>query len=60
MAIFLVIPIQTILKQFKIMKKKLYERPTMKVIILKHHAQLLAGSVKTSATMSNVWEEEDI
>ena len=26
------------------MKKKLYEKPTMKVVMLQQHAQLLAGS----------------
>ena len=31
-------------KQLKIMIKKLYEKPTMKVVLLQHRAQLLAGS----------------
>ena len=32
------------LKQFKKMKKKGYQKPTMKVVILQHRTQLLAGS----------------
>ena len=42
------------------MKKKDYQKPTMQVVKLQHQPQLLAGSVQTSATMSTVWEEEDI
>ena len=42
------------------MKKKLYEKPTMQVVLLKQQPQLLAGSVSVGATMNGTWEEETI
>ena len=42
------------------MKRKDYEKPTMKVVKLQHETHLLAGSAEVSATMNNEWEEEDI
>ena len=46
------------------MKKTNYERPTMKVVQLKHRTSLLVGSEVTatsvSATMNGTWTEEDI
>ena len=30
------------------MKKKGYQKPTMKVVILQHHCHILAGSVEAS------------
>ena len=41
------------------MKKKFYQKPTMKVVKLQQRAQLLAGS-QVNATMKGTWEEEDI
>jgi len=39
--------------------KRLYEKPTMKVVKLQHTGMLLtSGHVK--ATMNESWEEEDI
>ena len=49
------VPLQIIilfnLKTFAIMKKKTYEKPSMKVVLLKQRTMLLAGSV--SATRSD-------
>ena len=42
------------------MKKKLYERPTMTVVKLRHQPQLLQASASVDATMSTVWDEETI
>jgi hypothetical protein len=44
------------------MKKKMYEKPTTKVIELKQQPQLLAGSAtgNVNATMNGTWEEEEI
>lgn len=44
------------------MKKKLYEKPTMKVVMLQQQTHLLAGSNNTEvkATMNTTWGEEDI
>ena len=41
------------------MTKKLYEKPTTKVVMLQQRAQLLAGS-EVNATMNGVWSEEDV
>lgn len=40
------------------MKKGKYEKPSMKVVLLKQRTMLLAGSVQ--ATMDGTWVEEDI
>lgn len=49
------VPLQIIIqynfKKFAIMKKKMYEKPSMKVVLLKQRTMLLAGSV--SATRSD-------
>ena len=42
------------------MAKKLYEKPTTKVVMLQQRAQLLAGSDSVNATMNGVWSEEDV
>ena len=36
-------------------KKKLYERPSMKVVLLKRHPQLLAGSNGTGGLNDYQW-----
>ena len=41
------------------MKRKDYERPTMKVVQLQHHGMLMTSG-QVQATMNNVWEEKDI
>jgi len=40
------------------MKKKQYEKPSMKVVLLKHRVMLLQASV--NATMNETWYEETI
>ncbi len=40
--------------------KKVYERPTMKVVKLKQQQQLLSASGQVNATMESTWVEEDI
>jgi hypothetical protein len=50
-AVPLQIIIQFNLKTIVIMKKKMYEKPSMKVVLLKQRTMLLAGSV--SATRSD-------
>jgi hypothetical protein len=40
------------------MKKKQYDKPSMKVVLLQQRTMLLAGSVE--ATMSGTFEEETI
>ena len=41
--------------------KRLYCKPTMKVVRLRQHLTILAGSVtRTNSQMSVVYEEEDI
>ena len=42
------------------MKKKQYQKPTMKVVKLQHHAHLLQASGQVNATMDNEWEDVDI
>ena len=42
------------------MKRKEYEKPSMKVFPLRQKPQLLVGSYTTSATMNDTWEETDI
>jgi hypothetical protein len=43
------------------MKKKEYERPTMKVVKVQHRGLLMtSGGNNVSATMSGTFEEEDI
>lgn len=44
------------------MKKRMYEKPSMKVFVLKQKPRLLAGSEQVSATMTNdgLFIEEDI
>ncbi len=42
------------------MKKKLYEKPTMQVVKLKHQTHLLQASGQVDATMDGTWTEEDI
>ena len=48
------------LKQLKIMKKKDYQKPTMRVVMLQHRTQLLQASGQVNATMDNEWEDVDI
>ena len=40
-------------------KKRLYEKPTMKVVKLQHTGMLMT-SANVTATMDGEWEEEDI
>ena len=40
--------------------KKMYEKPSMKVVPLRRKPQLLVGSYTTSAKMDDTWEETDI
>ena len=42
------------------MKKKMYEKPTTKVVQLKQQPQLLQASAQVNATMNGTWEEEEI
>jgi hypothetical protein len=42
------------------MKKKMYEKPTTKVVQLKQQQPLLTGSEQVNATMNGTWEEEEI
>lgn len=42
------------------MKKKDYQTPTMKVVMLQHQSHLLQASGQVQATMNSTWEEEDI
>ena len=42
------------------MKRKDYEKPTMKVVKLQHQCHILASSDGVQATMSGTFEEEDI
>ena len=42
------------------MRKKLYEKPTMNIVKLQHHAHLLQASGQVNATMNNEWEDVDI
>jgi hypothetical protein len=41
------------------MKRKNYERPTMKVVKLQHHGMLMTSG-QVQATMNGTWEEEDL
>ena len=40
--------------------KKMYEKPSMKVVPLRRKPQLLVGSYTTTATMDDEWTEENI
>ena len=42
------------------MKRKDYNRPTMKVVELQHRTILLQTSGQVQATMNGTWEEENI
>ena len=42
------------------MKKRNYEKPSMKVHVLKQRPQLLQASGSVGATMTRTWEEETI
>ena len=42
------------------MKKKMYEKPTTKVVQLKQQPTLLQASAQVNATMNGTWEEEEI
>ena len=44
------------------MKRKDYQRPTMKVVKLQHQTHLLQASAsgEVNATMNNEWEDVDI
>ena len=42
-----------------IMKKKLYQKPTMNVVKLQHQAHLLQASGEVKATMSGTFTETD-
>ena len=41
-------------------EKRKYEKPSMKVHVLKQRAQLLQASASVGATMTGTWEEEPI
>ena len=41
------------------MNKKRYQKPTMKVVELRHTQMLMASGTAT-ATMNSTWTEEDI
>ena len=41
------------------MKKKQYETPTTKVVMLQQQTHLLAGSVDCNTTLNVQYEEED-
>ena len=40
--------------------KKMYEKPSMKVVPLRRKPRLLVGSDSVKATMTGTWEEETI
>jgi hypothetical protein len=44
------------------MKKKMYEKPSVEVVVLNQQTALLAGSVNgdVDATMDGTWSEETI
>ena len=44
------------------MKKKMYEKPSLEVVVMKQQPALLAGSVNgdVNATMEDTWTEQDI
>ena len=42
------------------MKRTDYQKPTMKVVMLRHKCCILAGSGQKSAQMSVTYEEEEI
>lgn len=42
------------------MKKKDYQKPTMRVVQLQYQTHLLQASGQVNATMNTEWEEEDI
>ena len=43
------------------MKRKDYEKPTMKVVQLRHTGMLMtSGGKNVNATMNDTWVEEDI
>ncbi len=42
------------------MKRKDYNRPTMKVVKLRQRTHLLQASGQVDATMNGTWEEENI
>ena len=39
-------------------KKKIYEKPSLEVVVLKQQPTLLAGSEQVNATMNGVFTEE--
>ena len=41
------------------MKRKDYQKPTMKVVTLRQQCNILAGSNRSSASMSVTYEEEE-
>ena len=41
-------------------EKKKYEKPSMKVHVLKQRARLLVGSDQVNASMNGTWDEETI
>ena len=42
------------------MKRKDYQKPTMKVVMLQHQTHLLQASGQVNATMDNEWEDVNI
>ena len=42
------------------MKRKDYQKPTTRVVMLQHHAHLLQASGQVNATMDTEWEDVDI
>ena len=42
------------------MKRKMYEKPSLEVVVLNHNAALLQASGQVNATMESTWTEQDI
>lgn len=42
------------------MKKKLYEKPSMRTFELRQQPRLLQASASVDATMTGTWQEENI
>ena len=42
------------------MKKKIYEKPSVKVVVLKQTGMLMTSGNNVTATMNHEWTEEDI
>jgi hypothetical protein len=42
------------------MKRKVYQRPTMKVVQMRHRCQIMAASVYTTTTGLNAMDDDEI